>query len=235
MAGSPITHFKPDRRRLEPLRPCMDDFGAGRDAEAEWPNNILSRKTVVYGSGVIARGGAQVRHEVDPDELALCKRLAKLAARQAKDIEYGLDTEGGLAFQEFFIAANADDPVPGRINEALIRTKFGGTIFPPATISVEPLSEDAAWWSEVVECLGPDEGGESDLAAWKKLLRWFRERPEFSGMAFVSIGDTAELRRLDKGQYPPGTVASGSSLPRLLLGLTKNGSLAGVFGHVVQT
>ncbi|MFO0958912.1 MAG: hypothetical protein U0800_16035, partial [Isosphaeraceae bacterium] len=112
---------------------------------------------------------------------------------------------------------------------------FGGTIFPPATIEVEPLSEDAAWWLAVAECLSEDASGEDDIEGWKKLLRWFRERPEFTETAFVSIGDCGKLRRLDKGQYPPGTELTGSSLPRLMLGLTNNGSLAGVFGYVVQT
>ena len=76
MAGEDFTHFDPDPDRLSLIRLCMDSFGVG-DPGAEWPNNIISRKAVVYGSGAIARQGDAVRHHVDPAELALCQRLPR--------------------------------------------------------------------------------------------------------------------------------------------------------------
>ncbi len=231
MAGTPLTQFKLSSSRLRPLRECMQSFGAGRDPEAEWPMNILSKKTVIYESGAIARRGDPVRHNVDPEEFELCRKLAREAHRTAKDIEFGLDTEAEFAFSPFFIVANIDDPIPRRINEALIRSKFGGTIFPLATISVQPLSEEASWWAEV----SGGEANEEDVDLWRTLMRWFREQAEFKDTAFVSIGDIASLQGLDQSKYPKGTVSTGSSLPRLVVGLTKNGSLAGLFGHVVQT
>jgi hypothetical protein len=234
----------------------MDDYGAAQDDRAEWPNNILSRRTVVYGSGAMARKGDPVRHEVDPDELALCKALAKAAHKLMKDIDAGLESEADLEFREFFIAANGRAR-PRHITDALIRWKFGGTIFPPATITVEPLTEQAAWWSDVVRSASniaeeededlsddeeePAEGArpsEKFLGTWRALVRWFRERPEFKDSAFVKIGDYDALRQLMRDKpagLPEGTVSFPSSLPRLFLGLTRRGSLAGLFTYAVLT
>src|SRR5262249_47133033 len=113
--------------------------------------NILSRHTVIYGSGAIARGGQPVRHNVDPAELQLCKRLAAEARTQMRGVAVGMGSEGCDEFQEFFAAANADDPIPQRIDEELIRERFGGTIFPLATVTVEPLKEAGRWWKWVVD------------------------------------------------------------------------------------
>lgn len=126
-----ITHFDLDPVRLAPLRECMENYGIG-SPDAEWPNNIISRKAVVYGSGVIAREGAPVRHNVSSEELALCKRLAGEACALMAGVTVGMGSEAGDSFHEFFIAANADDPIPDEIDEALIWSKFGGTIFPPS-------------------------------------------------------------------------------------------------------
>ncbi len=238
MAGVPITHFKKlsaSSSRLAPLRECMEGYGAGSDPEADWPNNILSRKTVVYESGVIARQGDPIRHHVDPEEFERCRELARGAHRAAKQIEYGLDTEGEFSFHPFFITANIGDRVPRRITAAFIRAKFGGTIFPPATITVEPLTEKAPWFVNMVKSYeGDEEAGEEDLKHWRALMRWFRGRTEFKDRAFVQIGDYKDSR-LDESAFPPGTDMVGGVFPVLALGLTTNGSLAGVCGHVVQT
>ena len=75
---------------------------------------------------------------------------------------------------------------------------------------------------------------EADTERWRALIRWFHERPEFKDWAFVQIGNYKDAR-LDKKTFPPGTEMVGSAFPVLALGLTKNGSLAGVCGHLVQT
>ncbi len=64
-------------------------------------------------------------------------------------VDIGMGSESCDPFRAFYIAANADDPVPEAIDEALIRSRFGGTIFPSATITVEPLAEAGRWWEEV--------------------------------------------------------------------------------------
>src|SRR5262245_66498487 len=92
MAAPPITHFEPDEEKFATIRACVDNYDVG-DPEAEWPNNILSRRAVVYGSGVIARRGAPVRHAVDPDELALSRRLAEEADGIMAGVGVGLGGE----------------------------------------------------------------------------------------------------------------------------------------------
>ncbi len=100
MAGPPITTFE----RIGRSEAIWNCCGALSDVvgspEAEWPDNILSLETVVYGSGRMARAGDPVRHNVDPDELALCRRLADEADRMACSITYGLATEmDAIAFE----------------------------------------------------------------------------------------------------------------------------------------
>jgi hypothetical protein len=236
MAGPPITHFDPDPDRFEVLRECTEHYDIG-DPGSEWPNNILSRKTVVYGSGRIARQDDPARHHVDPEELALCRRLADEAADLMAGVEVGMGSEAGDPFRAFFLAANADEPVPAAIDEALIRSKFGGTIFPAATITVEPLVESGTWWEEV-EADADDSSSEEQeefLRPWRASIAWFAAQPELKDSAFIRIGEYDALHELDRGSYPKGTEMPGCVLPRLALGLTRAGSLVGLFGYSVQT
>ena len=232
MAGKAITHFDPDPAKLSCIGECMENYDVG-SPDADWPNNIISRKAIVYGSGVIARQGNPVRHAVDPDELALCQRLAGAVARLMKGVPVGMGSEGSDEFHQFFIAANLDEPPPSVIDEELIRSKFGGTIFPLATITVEPLVEEGTWWEEVQS--DGSESGDEYFGPWRKMIEWFHSQPELTDSAFVRIGDQEDLSNLDQEQYPEGTENTGCVLPRLALGLTANGSLVGLFGYSVQT
>jgi hypothetical protein len=232
MPHAPLTHFEPDPDRLACLGECLDLHGLG-PAEAEWPNNMISRRAIVYGSGAIARQGSPIRHAVDPDELALCRRLAAEAAALMAGVDVGMGSESSDEFREFFIAANADEPAPGRIDEGLIRSRFGGTLFPPSTITVEPMAEAGVWWSEVEE-----DGADSEadyLDPWRTMIGWFRDRSEFVNSAFVRIGDREALWEVPKKEFPEGTETTPCVLPRLALGLTRGGSLVGLFGISVQT
>ena len=56
-------------------------------------------------------------------------------------VEVSMGSEAGDPFRPFYIVANANDRAPEAIDEALIRSMFAGTIFPPAAITVEPLAE----------------------------------------------------------------------------------------------
>jgi hypothetical protein len=108
MAGPPITSFE-EIPPSDAISRCGGEFSYIIESPgAEWNDAILSRETVVYGSGRIARGGDPVRHTVDPDELALCRRLADEADRMACSIEYGLASEPDeIAFEPFFMAATS--------------------------------------------------------------------------------------------------------------------------------
>jgi hypothetical protein len=230
--AAPITEFALSENKLFVLAPCTNPEG-GPEQDADWPNNILSTRTVVYESGKIARSGEGVHHIVDPDELALCRRLAREAAAIMTGVSVGMGSESTSHFGEFFVAADVDAPRPARIDEGVIRRAFGGTIFPPATITVEPLGESGVWWSEVLR----DGEGQPDayFAPWRALAEWFRQRPELQDSAFVRIGEYEALLALSASDYPEGTESTGCVLPRLALGLTRAGSLVGIFGYVVQT
>jgi len=192
-----LRQFDPDAGLLAVLRQCTENYDIG-DPDAEWPNNILSRKLVVYGSGRIARESEPVRHNVDPEELALCQRLAAAAADVMAGVEVGMGSEVGDPFRPFYIAANADDRAPEAIDEALIRSMFAGTIFPPATITVEPLAEAGRWWQEVEEDACEFEGEElaAYLRPWGAMIQWFGARPELKAQAFIRIGDFDALHAL---------------------------------------
>lgn len=232
MASEMITHFDPDIERLAVIAECMQNYDVG-DPNAEWPNNLLSCCTVVYSSGAIARAGSPTRRAVEADELALCRRLAAEAAEVMAGVDVGMGSDAGDPFRGFFIAGTAGEPTPTRIDEALIRSRFGGTIFPPATITVEALAEAGVWWGEV-ETDGSG-GGPDYLMPWRGMIRWFREQPEFVDNAFVRIGDKQALWDLPRQAWPEGTEITGCILPRLALGLTPGGSLVGLFGPCVQS
>jgi hypothetical protein len=120
------------------------------------------------------------------------------------------------------------------IDEALVRSAFGKTLFPLVTVSVEPLRADGSWWERVEQ-----DGSESDPSyfdPWKRMIAWF-ERQDFVDRAFVCIGDREALWDVesDKHLLPPGTSITGCVLPKLALGLTRTGNLVGLFGWTVES
>ena len=235
MTKEPLTQFEPDPERLAIIRWWVDQE-AFQSCEplAEWPRNIISRQAVVYGSGHIAREGDSVHLAVDPDELDLCRQLSAEIAALMAGVEVGMGSESYAEFHGFFIAGTMIESAPLTIDEALIRLRFGGTIFPPATISVEPLAEGTEWWA-AVELDDEDPPGTDYLVPWRSMIRWFHDRPEFTTTAFTRIGDERAFWKLPKDQWPPGTVQIPVALPRLAVGLTPGGSLIGLLGYVVHT
>ena len=231
MPDTTILNFEVDAAKMDAIRECTESYGVG-STEAEWPNNILSRKTVVYSSGRISRG-MPVDHAVERDELELCNRLSREAKEIMTDTDVGMGSESCNPFREFFIAAIAGEPVPKKIDADLVRSRFGDTIFPLATITVEPFTESGTWWSEVL--FDGSESGEEYFVPWRAMIAWFRGQSAFVDTAFVRIGDSDALQELETETYPEGTKITGCVLPRLALGLTKNGSLAGLFGYTVRT
>ena len=233
-----ITDFDLDPTRLAPLRDCMDNYDIG-DPNAEWPNNIISRKAVAYGSGVIARKGIPVVHNVAPSEFALCKRLASEVYALMSGVRVGMGSEADDTFHELFIVANVDGPTTEKIDETLIRSKFGNTIFPLATITVEPLEEAGVWWSEVLYDVSESDlvKHEADLRPWREMIGWFHAEDELQDSAFVRIGEYELLSSMDfsDGDGPPGTELAPSVLPCLAIGLTRGGSIVGLIGYSVQT
>jgi hypothetical protein len=145
MAKRPRTAFRRVKELPHAISECMGRSDPGTPPEAVWRYGYLARDTAVYASGRLAREGAPVRHAVDPDELARCRTLAA-AAKAINPAHPG--SEGEFFWEPFFSAAIVDEPAPDRIDAALIRERFGGTILPVASISIEPVAEQGPWWED---------------------------------------------------------------------------------------
>jgi hypothetical protein len=296
MAKKPITEFEPiSLVQLVPLIECLGCLDVGSPRPDWWIGGTFSNRMVIYASGRIARGGDPVRHRVDPDELARCRALSDEALSLNAP---GLSSEGDFQWYPFFVAANLDDPAPGRIDEAMVRERFGGTILPIIRIVISPIREGGPWWDKNVEGIRSDSDRRADRAGvsldvWMersfaglrlleekgldryetdkaqqkvgdpllakifevprtRSLEWsdltttleirrlqrivrFFGRPEFRDAAFVEIGDYHHPERVPRNRWPEGMEAWPTSLPRLLIGLTLGGSLAGLMGYIVQT
>ncbi|HEY7152790.1 MAG TPA: hypothetical protein VH575_02425 [Gemmataceae bacterium] len=231
-----VHNCKIDDKRLEPLKECMNNWGTGA---GEWITNYLSVKTVAYSCGAIARAGEAIKHDHDPAELALCKRLSKEAAKIMAGTYLKMGDESDHEFAPFFVTANAGDKVPRKLNEKRVRAAFGGTIWPECQITIEPLKEKGPWWkaasgqplqniADAKDCDDEEgvEEGERSLAAWRSMIAWFNSQEELHGACFVSIDEPKGDRFRE---------AIGCIFPRLVLAITKQGSLVGLFGCVVHT
>ena len=230
-----LIHDKPEQKRRKMLLKCMDNYDVG-DRESDWPHNMISTHAVVLISGAIVRRGTTIARKIDSAELGLCRRLAKSACTQIPHLHFDIGSEESNPVWEFYVAAEIGKKAPKRITATFIRSRFGGTLFPPTTITVEPLKEKGVWWSEVVNCSGETgEELEKYLRPYRNIIEWFTNRQEFVSTAFVRIGDVKKLAYLSESEYPEGTKLEPCVLPRLALGLTVKGSLAGIFGYTVQT
>ncbi|MDY7020213.1 MAG: hypothetical protein SWJ54_02480 [Cyanobacteriota bacterium] len=236
MTAIPITDFELDLQLRSKFEECMDHYGVGDATSSQWPNNILSNQLVVYSSGVIARQGDKIRHNVDPNELALCNRLSQEACQIMDGVAVRMGSESEDFFHPFFIVANLDEHVREAITPELIREKFGGTIFIHAKILVQSLSEPEEFWSEFLADYNDDDLEEmkAEIEKWELLIQKLNENPEIQTTAFVKIGDYS-LMDLSEDEFPDGTEMPGCVYPRLVLGLTQKGSLVGLLGQIVQT
>jgi hypothetical protein len=206
---------------LDPFKECQPLPGTNPTTD-EWPNNVLSSQAVVYSCGRLGRPGDATLHTHDPQELALCRRLAQEAAGLWKDRWLAFSDEGSHQFTPFFAGANVGDPVPAQVTEEHVRAAFGGTIRAECRFVIEPLAEAGDWWR-----LAGGEEGAPLLPLWRSTIAWFHQ-PGLHGVSFVQINEA-----------PPGTRWSGgvgpSVLPRLVLALTAQGSLVGMYSCVVWT
>ena len=229
----PLTSFYIDQKRLAALQPLIDDYSTATDTEAEFPNNVLSKRTVVWENGTFGKAGDKPAFSVEAEELLLCETVADEAKVVAGNLETGFGSESSDEFLPFFIVANTFDPVLETISPALIESRFRGTLFPAFSITVEPIHEQTDWWEHVLHDI---DGSALDyLERWTALRVYFRDNYNFVETAFVSIGMEDEGWASNNPDWPPGTIMAPSVFPRLLLGLTKSGSLIGLLGWCVYT
>lgn len=231
MAEPLITHFDPEPSLLAPLLGATEykSWNPETYSNPDWPGNILSKRAVIYGDGTIARQGDPVAFAVDPGELALCQRLSAEAGRVAKDLEVPGGT-GLNYFGPFLSVARHGAASPPCIDPDLILARFGGMLFALAKTVVQPLDESGLWWLQDQEGCEPDE----DYARqWGDLIRWFRICPDFIDFAYVRIGDNLENFGIPATDLPADVEAVGVVMPRLVVGLTRQGSLVGLSGCAV--
>uniref|UniRef100_A0AC34FI68 DUF3293 domain-containing protein n=1 Tax=Panagrolaimus sp. ES5 TaxID=591445 RepID=A0AC34FI68_9BILA len=207
---------------------CQNDYHVAKDPSAEWPNNSISKKAIFnFDDGYFGENKTPISKE----EIELCQKLSHKASEIFGDGELGLGSEGGEPLVPFWIVAVKEDKeIAKKITVDLIRERFQGSIFPPSIITIFPLTEKTNKFRNQIKI--DYEGSREALNPWEKTIQWFQEQPDFIDTAMVYIGeDTAG----DEKNWPKGTEMSPSCLPRLMLGLTKNGSLTGIFGYVVYT
>ncbi|WP_346289186.1 hypothetical protein [Sphaerothrix gracilis] len=223
MSNQVVRDCQPDAERLLPLAECMETYGVRsntrdpHDPQGEWPHNCISTQTVAYSCGLLCRDGDETHHNHAVAELEKCRRLARQAASIMDGIAVGFGSESEDYFRPFLITASQEDQAPQAITADLIRSAFGGTIYPTAEVTVEPLQAEGQWWQQV-------ENKAETQRAWQNLIAWFQNQADLQSAAFISIGSDP------LSQYNGGCV-----FPRLVLALTAAGSLVGICGYVVYT
>jgi hypothetical protein len=211
--------------RLQSLAECLETYGIERDNpdEKNWPHNVLSTQTVVYDCGACCQSSDTIPHYHDPTEFQLCQDLAAQAAEMMQGIYIGMGDENDHELAPFYVVANQDRPSPTSITEQEIRSAFGGTIYPQARIEICPLQAGSGQWWEYLS--DPEYTAPEIMAAWQKLIDWYQTQKDLSNSVFVEINlDTAD-----------GHENNGCVMPRLVVGLTKAGSLVGLSSCVVHT
>lgn len=229
--SSPVTDCRADRKRLAPFKASFKtDAEAGAECSdyddedpraAEWPHNIISVKVRAWSCGIIAREGEVVTHRHDPEELERCRRLAREAARELEGVETfgGEPCEGG--YMPFFVTAGIGDPAPKALTDEVLRKAFGGALYPDTPITLYPLEESGAFWDLItgVYRLEDDER----RPRWKRCVQWFKAQQELRDACYVDMG-------YDDCQGPN----LAAVFPRLVVALTRAGSLVGAAGCIVQ-
>jgi hypothetical protein len=232
-ASKAIDNCQINPERLQSLTECLETYGIVADdpQEIDWPHNVLSTRTVVYDCGAYGFVDQAFLHQHDPAEFALCQRLAAAAAALMQDQTIEMGDEGEHNLAPFYVMANQGNPIPTAITEAVIRSAFGGTIYPQARITICPFQPGSGQWWKDLNYDYPEIDPEAiarrslSLAAWQRLIDWYQSHADLIQPVFVAI----DLCHTD------GHENGGCVFPRLVLGLTKAGSLVGLSSCVVYT
>src|SRR5262245_57469530 len=197
---------------------CMERY----DPKVEWSCNSISADAQFRSCGLVARRGAKVKHDHDPQELAHCHTLATEAADIMGPCLDLLRSGSDPDTQPFFIAAQRGAKVPSGVDEDLIRTAMGGTLHPDARATIEPFAEGTEWWELMLEDAAAFTDSLERLRAWQELMSWFPA----NSLAHASFVDVRES--VDQVHYTIGCV-----FPRFIIGITDKGSLVGLMTHIV--
>jgi hypothetical protein len=229
MNGSFVSNCRPLPLEQFPLAGAMCDYGEPVE-KGSWPFNVLSRHAIPYDCGLIGLPDEPLQHRHRQDELDLCRRLSAEAAELMRGMDLVRTVATVSPLLPFFMASNEEAAVVAGVSAAEVRRAFGGAIYPPTEIRIEPLREGEAWWQDILnfyDCAEGESERTQALQRWRALIAWFDDRSELTQPSFVSVGEEC----LPEWQ---GQVNPGCTFPRLLVGRSAAGSLIGVCGTVVQ-
>jgi hypothetical protein len=231
-----IQDCKIEPERLLVISECTETYGMEeQDPENEWVWNVISRRSVVYSCGIICREGELVEHNHSFGEIALCKRLSQEAATIMSGQFIDMADESEHELVPFYVVANEEVDVPDCVTEELIRSAFGGTIYPYADVLIESLEKEEEWWKKAIKDYDYDddiEYNDQRVSSWFKLISWFKCQPDLHSPVFVSI-DINSWKNVDRKGV--NLYNGGCVYPRLAVAITKSGSLVGLFSCVVHT
>lgn len=204
---------------------ATDSFGVPPNSPVnEWPFNVLSQKAVRYGSGRLAREGDDPQHDYAPAELEWCAAVAAEAA--ARFARLPVRSVYLKSLEPFTLPANRGGKAPADLTPEFVRTAFRGTLHPWAAIEIQPAREYGVHSLDggEVAIYGHSTGDvKKHHALWRETADWFEKHPHLTGRAwYVQI---------------QGCGLHDCQAIRLVVGMTKAGSLAGVatvaigYGH----
>jgi hypothetical protein len=236
----PLTSADPVRRSQgDPVRaeliaallPSFEDGDAGPECSMyseddprriDWPHNVVSLDTVALSSGTICLHREPVEHACEPQELELCRQLAQeVVAALGERTPSGGEPAGD--YRPFYLVTGQGEPAPASLTAAVIRAAFHGTLFPDVPIRVEPFLRQP----EMIHVGGqlrpkkPRRHPEPDF--WQGFREWALAHAALREMAYVEIG---------YGNSVEPCLAA--VFPRLVVGLTRAGSLVGACGFIAQ-
>jgi hypothetical protein len=225
----------PTPPRLEPFRDlvAVNEYPSGvylrlgGSPDDEWVIGNVSTRAVAYSCGRLTRDDRPLDHRHDPEELALCERVANEAASRLTRFRVG----EGEPIRPFFAAAVVGEPVPEVLDEPLVRRAFGGTLPPGINFQIQRMGRRGGHWDQMdglsidLDTLPPEIESVQEIiahqaAAWDEFADWFVGVPGLREHSVIGIGYS---------DADPGVLK-----PRLLLALTAAGSLVGVISYVTQ-
>ena len=197
------------------LKVLCNNYGV--DGDDVWSNNMLATDAARGPSGHIARSAPTA--QPDAREIELVLALSKSIGEVVGMFAVGMGTEGPELWEPYCAAA-AGELKSDSLDLDGIGVLFGDALYEESSISIQPLSNTAPWWDFVK---GEAEFEPERLERWNAILEWFDTQDSFVERAFIAIDKQT--------QGMPG----GCVFPRLCLGRTAAGSVAGLLGVVVYT
>jgi hypothetical protein len=201
------------------LQPSFDDGDGGAENSdydrddpnrIGWPHNVISLNTVATATGIVKLHSSRAKHEPPKGELARCRKLAAEVVTQLNGLlPFGGDSP--QPFRPFYLVIGANAKAPKKLTGEVIRTAFRGTIYPDTPIDLKEIAN-------------PDFLADRDNdRRWAKFVKWAQSQKSLQQLSYVCIGyDTCQEPNLC------------AVFPRLILGVTKAGSLVGACGTIVQ-